>query len=106
MLLAAVTVGLAAAAGGATSWSIVASPNPTGSSGSYLNGVSCKSGAGCFAVGYSTTASNPGTTLIERWNGTSWSILASPNPAGATGSYLNGVSCTSATSCLAVGYSY
>jgi hypothetical protein len=29
--------------------------------------------------------------------------VTTPNPPGATGSYLNGVSCTSATECIAVG---
>src|SRR6202035_4611038 len=38
--------------------------------------------------------------LVERWNGTAWSVQASP--AGRGGS-LAGVSCTSATACTAVG---
>ena len=40
-------------------------------------------------------------TLAERWDGTSWSIQAMP---GLTGdSDLGGVSCTSATACVAAG---
>ena len=44
-------------------------------------------------------------TLVERWNGTSWSIVTSPNPSGATFAVLSGVSCPSTTSCYAVGES-
>ena len=89
-----------------TKWSIVTAPVPTGSTGSYLNGVACVTGAKCTAVGYYTTASSTGRTLVERWNGTKWAIVSSPNATGALGSYLNAVSCTAASSCAAVGYSY
>jgi hypothetical protein len=40
-------------------------------------------------------------TLAERWNGTNWSIQETPNPT--TNSKLDGVSCTSAKACTAVG---
>ena len=43
---------------------------------------------------------SPSQTLIEHWNGTSWSIVSSPNP-GAGG--LNGVAIISATDIWAVG---
>ena len=57
----------------------------------------------CFAVGdYDTArfAANP--TLVEHWNGSQWKITTDPNPIG--GGSLEGVSCPSTTSCLAVGY--
>jgi hypothetical protein len=41
--------------------------------------------------------------LVERWNGSAWVIVASPNPTGSTASYLNDVSCVTATACTAVG---
>jgi hypothetical protein len=107
LTIAATSVfGFAADARAASGWSVSSSPNPTGSTGSHLNGVSCISASSCFAVGYFTTASSPGRVLIERWNGTKWAIVASPVPSGSTGSYLNAVSCVSAASCAAVGYSY
>ena len=43
-------------------------------------------------------------TLAERWNGTSWTVQSTPNRSGAAESYLEGVSCTSAITCTAVGY--
>lgn len=67
--------------------------------------MSCSSAASCKAVGnysYGTGsgASSLSRTLIESWNGKTWSVASNPSPAVA---YLYGVSCSSATSCKAVG---
>jgi hypothetical protein len=85
-----------------TSWAIVASPNAAGATKSVLSGVSCPGSTTCIAVGDSVSPSST-STLVEQWNGTSWSIVSSPNPAGATKSVLSGVSCATTTSCFAVG---
>jgi len=47
-------------------------------------------------------------TLAEVWDGTSWSSRPTPNPKdpGTNGSVLSGVSCASATACMAVGHYY
>lgn len=87
-----------------TSWSIVASPNPTGTFGFELLGVSCPSTTSCFAVGYKTVATGD-KTFVERWNGTRWSMMASPNGAAGAENTLSGVSCSSTTRCFAVGRS-
>ena len=55
------------------------------------------------AVGYTYTNPAPSTTLVEHWNGTTWSIVHSPNPMGSTGSVLYSTSCVTST-CTAVGY--
>ncbi len=50
------------------------------------------------------------TTALAVWGASvanaasTWAIQATPSPAGATESYLQGVSCVSAASCTAVGY--
>jgi hypothetical protein len=85
------------------SWSLVSSPNPSGYA-NYLFGVSCASSVSCVTVGLSNSAdSSTGTTLIETWDGTSWSVT--PSPASANYSSLAGVSCVSSTNCVAVGNS-
>jgi len=86
-------------------WSSNSVPSPSGAKGAELAGISCVSSTFCIAVGdYYETAGGE-KTLIERWNGSSWSILASPNPSGAKGFVnLAGVSCTSSSSCTATGY--
>jgi hypothetical protein len=87
-----------------TTWSIQPTPNPAGAYNSPLIGVSCTSNAACTAVGhYHNGGGNP-LTLAEAWNGATWAIEPTPNPAGAQGSLLSNVSCTSATACTAVGY--
>jgi hypothetical protein len=83
-------------------WSIVASPSPAGVPQSELTAVTCRSSStthttSCIAVG-----SGHGT-LIERWNGSAWSIMTSPNPTGTSSASLTSVSCPTATRCVAVG---
>ena len=84
------------------SWTIVPSPNSSGGKYSQLAGVSCASTTSCFAVGTFRDVSGPRKTLIERWNGTSWTLVAHPKLTGGH-RYLFGVSCASTTSCFAVG---
>ena len=74
---------------------------------SVLQGVSCTSATACTAVGDYVNRDGTQVTLAERWNGTSWTIQSTPNPTGAQyagwTATLQGVSCTSATACTAVG---
>jgi hypothetical protein len=57
-----------------------------------------------MAVGEYTNTAGVMQTLAEGWNGTAWSIVGTPNPAGATTSQLNAVACATVTNCIAVGY--
>lgn len=85
------------------SWSVQPTSNPAGAASSKLNGVSCTSSVACMAVGYSADAANNDSTLAERWNGASWSIVPTPSAAGVSSSVLTGVSCISPQRCTAVG---
>lgn len=78
-------------------------PLPGGITSAALNDVSCTAAAACTAVGDFKEAGEPRTYVI-RWNGTKWSVQASPNVEGATSNVLTSVSCASATICTAVGY--
>src|SRR5439155_1418407 len=85
-----------------TSWSSFSSPNG-GSSDNYLFDVTCTSGSNCWAVGWYETGNSSVQTLIEHWNGTSWSIV--PSPVGSMNStYFEDVTCASTSNCWAVGY--
>jgi hypothetical protein len=86
-----------------TSWRILRTPNPSGMAVSGLFGVACTSSSACMAVGASTTNAGTARTLAERWDGTRWTIQATPNRP--PGGFLNGVACTSASACTAVGSS-
>ena len=71
--------------GARNAWSVVASPNrPLSAWDNYLNGMSCTSPSQCVAVG-EAGSTNPSTpicqTLVESWNGSTWSITPSPSPS-------------------------
>jgi hypothetical protein len=93
--------------GSGSSWTSVASPSPPLAGGA-LVGVSCTSASSCFAVGSQPLSGVSYTTLVERWDGTRWTIVPSPNPPGVgvpyTWAALHGSWCASSTSCLAVGF--
>jgi hypothetical protein len=55
-----------------------------------------------WAVGDSAPPGAPDQTLVEHWSGTSWSIVASPDP-GAVGDILQGVAAISPADAWAVG---
>jgi hypothetical protein len=86
-----------------TEWKVQTTVNP-GLSYSF-NGVSCSSANACTAVG--SYENNLGKTVLlaERWNGTSWSTQTVPNPEKIWRASFNSVSCSSSTSCIAVGWS-
>ncbi len=101
--LAVGVAGLSPLSGEAEGAPTTATPNQPISES--LNSVSCTSTTNCMAVGYQSNVIGPGpqTTLTEKWNGASWSVAPSPNP-GNNVNVLNGVSCTTSTNCVAVGY--
>jgi hypothetical protein len=77
---------------------------PAGATNIYLNDVSCASPNSCAAAGMSTNAAGTsGFGFIEVWNGRSWAPHKVAVPKGDTESFLFGVSCATARSCIAVG---
>jgi hypothetical protein len=86
-----------------TSWSIVPSANTSPAQENQLLGVSCPTTTFCVAVGHAKNGSGIDQTLIETFNGSSWSIVPSPNTSSSLFNDLAEVSCTSATFCIAVG---
>jgi hypothetical protein len=86
-----------------SNWSIVPSPSITGTS-SHLYGVAAVSSDDVWAVGAAGqfATSTPPRTLIEHWNGSSWSIVPSPNP-GDGRNFLFDVAAVSANDVWAVG---
>jgi hypothetical protein len=91
-------------------WALVPVPNPAGTASADLNALNsvCRTSASnCLAVGTSGSFS-PFAMVNEalHWNGTTWSQVSTPNPGGTgAGAFngLNGLGCTTATNCWAVG---
>jgi hypothetical protein len=88
-----------------SSWVIQPTPNPSGSVSAGFVAVSCPVAAQCEGVGgYSTAIAGADSPLAEQWNGTAWAIQSTP--ALAYGGDFSGVSCPSASVCIAVGTAY
>jgi hypothetical protein len=83
-------------------WKVLTVPEPAGGSGGQLAGVSCTAANACTAVGGYVSGSVT-VTLAEVWNGSTWTVQPTPSPSGSNFSFLQAVSCTSATSCVATG---
>lgn len=86
------------------SWRVTSTPNPNETLDSYLRGVSCTTATACSAVGEYTFNASTYMPMAERWNGSEWALQSTPNPSGAKTTELYGVSCSSSTACIAVGY--
>jgi hypothetical protein len=81
-------------------WAVLTTP---GGSTATLSSVSCVNSSSCMAVGDSATAGSAQLAFAAKWNGKDWTALVARSPAGRASPELEGVSCTSATSCIAVG---
>ncbi len=86
-------------------WAIQPVPNPAANAESFLEGISCPAATSCTAVGFTTqsTGTARAEALAEHWNGTRWRVESTPLPAHTLGIQLYGVSCPSASDCIAVG---
>jgi hypothetical protein len=85
-----------------TQWGVVTSPNADISGDNTLTSVDALSSTNAWAVGSSRTATSR-KSLIQRWNGTSWTIVSSPNP-GTLGNSLLGVDAAAPSDIWAVGW--
>ena len=84
-------------------WTVVPSQNVAGYE-SLFNGVTVVSPSEAWAVGSALDTSFSGRTLIQRWDGRSWTIVPSPNPSErGVGSNLLSVAAASSTNVWAVG---
>ena len=84
-----------------TRWSIVPSPNPPANFANVeLDGVFALSSSNVWAVGFFDDPSRlPRLTLIEHWNGTSWSVVSNPGV-----NTLSGVTALAANNVWAVAF--
>ena len=103
--LATATLALAPSVASAA-WTVPPTPSVEGAFDSSLQAVDCSSANSCIAVGsYVTFDGGPPSLrpLAERWDGTSWQIVPTPDLPGGGAGRLSGVSCPWPTFCFAVG---
>jgi subtilisin family serine protease/streptogramin lyase len=82
-------------------WRLQSTPAVPGTTGTWLEAISCSSASACTAVGFSEGTS--GGPLAMRWNGSSWTNQSITKPSGSTSVELKAVSCPAANACTAVG---
>lgn len=91
-----------------TRWSAVGIPQSASKQNS-LGGVGCARATECWAAGTLNDSGVGELTDMMRWNGTKWTRVPTPSPGTSQDSdnsavnELDGVVCSSATSCWAVG---
>jgi hypothetical protein len=84
-------------------WSTVPTPTLPGVAGAIFEGVSCPTASDCWAVGFTTDPTSRAlASLVENWNGTTWSVVAGPS-TGQPYSQLDGVTCLGPSNCWSVG---
>jgi hypothetical protein len=87
-----------------TEWTLKEPKTPSGAKSTSLAGVSCPSAEVCITAGHYVNSSSVEAPLAEKWNGTEWELKEPKTPSGAKSTALAGVSCTSATVCIAAGH--
>src|SRR5581483_8436842 len=86
-----------------SAWKQAATPSPGTAHDNFLSGVTVVSASNVWAVGYYDNGTVR-RSLVEHWNGSTWKVVASPNPGGASASVtLVGVAAVSASNIWAVG---
>lgn len=85
-----------------TAWTILQPSTPHKVSSLQLNSVSCSASSACTAVGQANTDTVE-TPVVERWNGSSWTLQSAPVEQGDVQANLQGVSCATSSDCVALG---
>jgi hypothetical protein len=86
-----------------TTWKSLAQPAQPRAGTAGYEGIACPTTSTCYAVGFTPGPKNE-AVLVEAWNGSHWSLMTVPNPVSTSDDRLNGVACTTTTSCVSVGY--
>jgi hypothetical protein len=84
-------------------WRIQAPATFSAATVTSLGAVSCVSATDCEAAGSARTPAGTRVGVLEKWNGSRWSVQRKVHPAG-TSAGLSGISCTTGPVCETVGH--
>jgi hypothetical protein len=70
-----------------------------------LGALACRTLTDCMAIG-ANTPQMANQMIAERWNGSHWSRMAMPKPAGVGDVFAGGIACPTNLECVAVGGGY
>src|SRR5262249_33527335 len=85
-----------------TNWTVISSPNQ-GTNGSELQAISAFASNDVWAAGFYYDSSLVSHTLIEHWDGTTWTVSTSTNQ-GSNANELYGISARASNDVWAAGY--
>jgi hypothetical protein len=83
---------------------VTAPPMPAKAEDASLGDVSCVTAKSCVMIGSATTSAGA-RTVVDTWNGAKWTMHAAALPAGLAETGFYGLSCVSASHCVAGGTS-
>lgn len=86
-----------------TSWEPVSLPAIAGAQSTDFLSLACTSTSSCIAVGQANGSEGSSTPISARWNGSTWSLLTTPQPPSTDDTDLVSVSCPAENVCTAVG---
>jgi hypothetical protein len=84
-------------------WSVVPSPNPSGST-AYLAAVAAVSSTDIWAVGYAGTAKHQLIPLAEHYDGQTWNLVDVPHVYNSPFNWFNAIAVIASDDIWAVGY--
>jgi hypothetical protein len=88
---------------GRTLTRVAAPPKPAGASDTTLGDVSCVTASSCVVIGSVTTAAGTTRAVVDTWNGVKWTMRTAALPASVLEAEFAGLSCVSASHCVAGG---
>lgn len=83
---------------------VTAPPMPAKAEDASLGDVSCVTAKSCVMIGSATTSAGA-RSVVDTWNGAKWTLHTAALPAGLAEAGFYGLSCVSATHCVAGGMS-
>jgi len=86
-----------------TTWRRIRVPRPSHARNSELAGLACFSSRNCMAVGNYRSASGRYLPFAARWHDGRWKLLTTPAVRKQRFTVFQGISCPTATRCVAVG---
>jgi hypothetical protein len=86
-----------------TTWRRISTPKPSGARWSELGSVACSSASNCMAVGNYENRARRDVSFAARWHSGRWQLEATPGIRGQRFASFEGISCPTATLCMAVG---
>ncbi len=88
-----------------TAWNVQSVPKPLPPGVGFPSAVECFGPTSCVLVGQSSQGMGSGSTMVETWDGSAWSLGTTPQPGyqASLADSIHGISCVGGSWCVGVG---